>query len=169
MPSARLEQRRKELENDVSLLKIWLESGFTDDVSTARKIFTEYLAVSGYGVIESEMKNMLNVYVAKQATPEIAALVSQFLATEYSWDYAKIREILRRFDPSWSEKAKANLTDQQKSSINGLKSTRNKIAHGAPYDEDFEDVKIQFENSIQALQSIFDIIHENDSQSNPMN
>ena len=159
MPNPSMENRKVEVERCIRLLEEWqggfddLDQGFLD----AQVISTSYLVVTAYGVVESEMKKLLYSMDPGRLSMSIKDY-REWVSTKYTWDFGRIKEVLERADPGLKNAARDTLTRQQKDSITSLRGQRDKVAHGAPYDTNFDEVKKQFVSAIEGLHVISDII-----------
>ena len=159
MPNPNIEKRANEMNKHIELLEDWWKkTNDDDDYIVVQLISAHYLIVAAYGIIESEMKALVNRYVTKNSAADVAGAVKEMLAKRYSWDYQKIKSTLAEFNGEWSEQVKQRLDDRHIVSINSLKKTRGAIAHGTSTDANFEDAKKQFKNSIEGLHIISGIV-----------
>lgn len=162
-----VDERAQGLRKDIIILEEWCKTlGDNDDDGifiSAQLISTHYIIVTAYGIIESEMKRLLNKYVSENSNQEVASAMEFNLSKRYSWNYQNIKDILSEFRRDWRERVKESLSDEQILSINSLKNSRDKIAHGDSNDATLHDAKSQFISAVEALHIISEILHEPNS------
>ena len=154
-----IEDKADELSYHIRMLENWLETLDGSDISRGQQIVLHYTVVAAYGLIEFEMKRMLNSLEQQNVSMNLARYRSK-VARKYQWDFDVICEYLSMANNALSEEVISRVDTQQQESITSLKGERNSVAHGDYFHSDFGEIKTQFLNSITALHTISDIVQE---------
>lgn len=92
--------------------------------------FSKYLCVKVSGLLENYMKSQVGDYVDATCSQATAKYVKNKLRTFTNIDYKKLSSFLESFDSNWCSEFQRLVVDDMKSSLNGIISNRNNIAHG---------------------------------------
>ena len=159
MTDPNIESKADELNSHIVLLETWLQHLEEREEAKGRHIALHYTVVAAYGIIESEMKRMLNS-LEEQTVSMNLATYRRKIDRKYQWDFEVIIRFLSMANRTLSEEVTCRLNTQQQESITSLRVHRNTIAHGDSFHSDFREIKEEFENSIDALYIISGIIQE---------
>ena len=154
-----IEYKADELSYHIRMLENWLGTLGEGDESRGQQIVLHYTVVAAYGIIEFEMKRILNSLEQQNVSMNLARYRSK-VSKKYQWDFEVICEYLSMANNTLSEEVISRVDTQQQESITSLKGERNSVAHGDYFHSDFGEIEAQFLNSIAALHTISDIVQE---------
>ena len=125
MPNLDIDSAARGIFDHISFIEGYLKKVSSDEQLQLQLqlqvISAHYLVVAAYGIIESQMKTMINNYVTKNSDENIARAMKRAISKEYAWHFDGIKKNLQNFNDSWEKQVKERVTEEQKKSITSLK------------------------------------------------
>lgn len=120
--------------------------------------WARYLCVLVSGFIEVAVKEILDDYATRRASPEISNYVSRKLRRETNLNMEKIKDLLSQFNGDWSEELERQTQGELKGAIDSIVANRNQIAHGKDTGVSFLQVKGWYEKTVDVVDIIRGIL-----------
>ena len=125
---------------------------------------TNYAIVRACGTIEFSFKTILSDSLSGHST-QIANYIDYTIRnSSMNPSRENICKTLKKFDDTWNKEFKKRLnihpdSTRIKSSIDSLNSSRNSFAHGDPLTSSFKDIRKYFNDSIEIIEILDDIVN----------
>ncbi|HDM77675.1 MAG TPA: hypothetical protein ENG51_14575 [Deltaproteobacteria bacterium] len=120
--------------------------------------WARYLCVLVSGFIEIAIKEILDDYAARRASPEISNYVSRELRKETNLKMNKIIRLLSQFNGDWGEELERQTEGELKDAIDSIVANRHRIAHGQDTGVSFLQVKRWYEKTKDVVYAISEML-----------
>jgi RiboL-PSP-HEPN len=110
----------------------------------------QHICVLMAGALETAIKELLAGYCVAKSTPRVAAYSTKRISTFQNADPAKICEVIRQFDPKWSDDIEVFWDEEIKDHIGSIVGNRHLIAHGRPTEVSLARIR-EWRRSLQKL------------------